>query len=55
MLVLARKVGQVIKIGDIELIVVRIGPNTVRLGINAPAGIKIVRQELLEGNNEPTQ
>jgi carbon storage regulator len=47
MLVLSRKPGQVLWIGDeIKVTVVRIGPNTVRLGIDAPALMNIVRDEL---------
>jgi len=43
----------VIKIGDdIEVMVVRIGPNTVRLGIVAPRDINIVREELTEGDDD---
>lgn len=49
MLVLGRKVGEIIHIGDdISLMVVRIGPNSVRLGIEAPRGVKVLRKELLE-------
>jgi carbon storage regulator len=47
MLVLSRKPGEKILIGEnIVVTIVRIGPNTVRLGIEAPAGLKIVREEL---------
>lgn len=47
MLVLSRKPGQKILIGDnIVLTIVRIGPNTVRIGIDAPKEMAIVRQEL---------
>lgn len=47
MLVLSRKPGERILIGDdIALTVVRIGPNTVRLGIEAPRDMNIVREEL---------
>lgn len=47
MLVLSRKATQKILIGeDIILTVVRIGPNTVRIGIEAPPSINIVRSEL---------
>lgn len=49
MLVLSRKSGQSIRIGeDIEITAVRIGPNTVRIGINAPDDLNIVRTELIE-------
>lgn len=47
MLVLSRKPGETIHIGDnITITVVRIGPNTVRLGIEAPRDMNIVRSEL---------
>lgn len=47
MLVLSRKTSEVIRIGDnIKVTVVRIGPNTVRLGIDAPRDVNIVREEI---------
>lgn len=47
MLVLSRKVGERILIGDgIVVTVVRIGPNSVRLGVAADKGLKILRDEL---------
>lgn len=47
MLVLSRKTGERILIGDqIAVTIVRIGPNTVRLGIDAPRDMNIVREEL---------
>lgn len=47
MLVLSRKPGERILIGDdIVVTIVRIGPNTVRLGIDAPSHLNIVREEL---------
>lgn len=47
MLVLSRKPGERILIGDdIAVTIVRIGPNTVRLGIDAPREMNIVREEL---------
>jgi len=47
MLVLSRKPGERILIGDeIAVTVVRIGPNTVRIGIEAPRTMNIVRDEL---------
>jgi len=47
MLVLSRKPGEKILIGDnVSVTVVRIGPNTVRIGIEAPRGMNIVREEL---------
>ena len=51
MLVLSRKAGERILIGDdIKVTVVRIGPNTVRLGIDAPREKNIVREELCASN-----
>ena len=48
MLVLSRKVGERILVGgDIVLTVVRIGPNAVRFGIDAPMNMNIVREELV--------
>lgn len=49
MLVLSRKPQERILIGnDITINVVRIGPNTVRLGIDAPENLRIVREELID-------
>lgn len=49
MLVLSRKVGQVIRIGDnIKVMVTDIRGDQVRLGIEAPRNILIHREELLE-------
>lgn len=48
MLVLSRKPSEVIKIGDnIFITVVRIGPNTCRIGIEAPDDTLIIRNELI--------
>lgn len=53
MLVLSRKPSEVIHIGDhVKVTVVRIGPNNVRIGIDAPRDMNVVRGELVEGNNE---
>jgi carbon storage regulator len=47
MLVLSRKVGEAIHIGDqITVIVSRIDGNRVRLALNAPRDVHIVRSEL---------
>jgi carbon storage regulator len=49
MLVLSRKPGERILIGDnVAVTIVRIGPNTVRLGIDAPRDMNIVREELCQ-------
>lgn len=50
MLVLSRKVGERVLIGDkIAVTVVRVGPGAVRLGIEAPSDMLVVREELQEG------
>jgi len=61
MLVLSRKEGGRIKIGnDIEITVVRLGDDRVRLGIDAPPDILILRGELTQDyfnrqkTNEPS-
>lgn len=47
MLVLSRKVGEKILIGDkIAVTVVRLAPGVVRLGIDAPENMVIVREEI---------
>jgi len=49
MLVLSRKLGEAIKIGDnIEVKVLSIESGVVKLGIDAPRNIEILRNELLE-------
>ena len=49
MLILARKVGQRIVIGgEIEITVVEVRGDQVRLGIMAPRSIAVHRKELLE-------
>lgn len=49
MLVLSRKPGERIMIGDdVTVTIVRIGPNNVRIGIEAPRTMNIVREELQE-------
>ena len=55
MLVLTRKVGERILIGDkIAVTVVRIGQGGVRLGIEAPNDLEVIREELQrEGQERP--
>jgi len=49
MLVLARKVGEKLRIGDnIEVVIVEIKGETVRLGLTAPRGVAIYRQEIYD-------
>ena len=48
MLVLSRKIGESLKIGeDIELVILDVNRGQVRLGIEAPKTTNIVRTELL--------
>lgn len=52
MLVLSRKHNETIQIGDdVFITMVRIGPNSCRIGITAPKDVKIIRTEL---NQKPT-
>lgn len=47
MLVLARKVGEKLRIGDdIEIVVVEVRGDLIRLGISAPRGVSIHREEI---------
>lgn len=49
MLVLSRKVGERVLVGDnVVVTIVRIGPNAVRVGIEAPKDMNIVRDELID-------
>ncbi|MFO0790273.1 MAG: carbon storage regulator [Pirellulales bacterium] len=49
MLVLSRKVGERILIGDkISVTIVKVGHGGVRLGIEAPPELAVVREELAE-------
>lgn len=49
MLLLTRKIGDSILIGDsIQIQVVKIKGNQVRLGIEAPKDVKIFREEILD-------
>lgn len=51
MLVLQRKKGQTLLLGqDIRLTVVEISPDQVKLSIQAPKEIKVLRGELEDGN-----
>lgn len=53
MLVLSRHVNESIRVGDdIIITVVRIGPQSVRIGIEAPREINIVWTELIEGDKD---
>ena len=54
MLVLSRKVGERILVGDqITITVVRVTNGGVRLGIEAPGDMTVVREEVKEGKKRP--
>jgi carbon storage regulator len=54
MLILTRRPGESIHIGDdIEISVLEIRGNQIRLGINAPADVLVLRSELLDSNRKP--
>jgi carbon storage regulator len=47
MLVLSRRAGERIQIGDqVEVTVVRIGPGMVRIGVEAPQQMQVLREEV---------
>lgn len=49
MLVLSRTVDQVIRIGDdIRIVVCRVKGQNVRIGVEAPDDLLVIREELLE-------
>ncbi len=56
MLVLSRKIGERILIGDkISVTVVRISGGGVRIGIEAPPEMAVIREELAEEMNPERQ
>lgn len=53
MLILTRKIGQSLIIGDdIEVKVVGIDGENIKIGISAPKNVSVVRKELLEVKDE---
>lgn len=48
MLILSRKLGESILVGDIEIKVTEIGKDKIKLGIEAPKSCRILRKELTE-------
>lgn len=49
MLILSRKTGEVIKIGDdVTVHVIEISKGFVKIGIDAPSDVKILREEVYE-------
>ncbi len=54
MLVLSRKVGEKVCIGDdVTVEIVEIDRGKIRLGITAPKNVLVLRSELLEPKGEP--
>ena len=54
MLVLSRKVGERILVGDqVTITVVRITGGGVRIGIEAPPELSVIREELKDSNRQP--
>ncbi|ORE89271.1 carbon storage regulator [Oceanococcus atlanticus] len=53
MLILTRKVGESLMIGDdVAVTVLGIKGNQVRIGVNAPREVAVHREEVLERNRE---
>lgn len=54
MLVITRKIGEGVKIGDdIRVVIVHIDHNRVKIGIEAPKDVPIWREELRATNGGP--
>jgi len=54
MLVLSRKVGEKILIGDnISVTVVRVAQGIVRIGVEAPQNLSVVREEIKDQMRNP--
>jgi len=52
MLILTRRVGEVINIGDeVEVRVLKIDKGAIRIGINAPKNISVDREEIYRKKN----
>ena len=54
MLVLSRKAGEVIMVGDIAVTIVRICSDRVRVGITAPPSVSVDRLEVREAKQRET-
>lgn len=53
MLVLSRKLGQRFQVGeDVRISIVRIDAHSVRIGIEAPDGVTVYREEILPDADE---
>jgi carbon storage regulator len=54
MLVLTRKAGERILIGDdIVITVVRTGRDAIRIGVDAPRAVSVIREELQKNSPQP--
>lgn len=53
MLVLSRKASESLHIGDVIVRVIRISPSRVKLGIEAPDDVQVLRTEVLERPARP--
>jgi len=55
-LILTRKIGEAVKIGDdIEVSIIGVKGNQVRLGINAPNDVAVHREEIYERIKQDSQ
>ena len=52
MLVLTRQKDEWLQIGDVKIVILKIGSGRVKIGIDAPATTGIARGELLEGSRD---
>ena len=48
MLVLSRKTGEVLMVGDVAITIVKISRDTVRIGVTAPLSVPVDRLEVRE-------
>ena len=54
MLVLIRRIGEILRIADDILVtIVEVKGNQVRLGIDAPADVSVLREELVQPDPKP--
>ena len=55
MLILTRRVGEALMVGDdTKILVLGVKGSQIRLGINAPKDVKVHREEIYEKINEDT-
>ena len=54
MLILTRKTGEAVRIGNVRIVINRVGRGAVRIGIDAPREVPIVREELDEDSGGGT-